>query len=221
MDGPAQGSSESSPGTSPACREGTKKLLVAQRLIAGEVDRGKLAREVGVSNQTIYNVASDLRVHGYTLSIDVNSLKSPPPRSTSTPQLLSNLPRWRSRVDLSGRLLPQPNSTAEVQSREKYYPGEATQVDASPPGRSRGTYRYLPESQASPERTLIEIVGEAMKQVISSISPEVKVERAGRPPGIRVACVLSEFACPVHMGNSERFCVCALNFKPRTQNPTH
>jgi hypothetical protein len=38
-------------------KEGTKRFLVARRLIADELDRSKLAREVGVSNQTIYNVA--------------------------------------------------------------------------------------------------------------------------------------------------------------------
>ncbi len=45
-------------------KEGTKKFLVAQRLIAGERDRKKIAREVGVGVGTTYTVVSDLRAHG-------------------------------------------------------------------------------------------------------------------------------------------------------------
>ena len=56
--------------------EGTKSYLVAKALIAGEVNRGKVAREVGVSLNTIYNITRDLSIHGYTLAIQQNKNKS-------------------------------------------------------------------------------------------------------------------------------------------------
>ena len=53
-----------------------KSYLVAKALIAGEVNRGKVAREVGVSLNTIYNITRDLSIHGYTLAIQQNKNKS-------------------------------------------------------------------------------------------------------------------------------------------------
>ena len=159
-------------------KEGTKKFLVAQRLIAGEVDRGRVAREVGVSSQTIYNVVSDLRIHGYTLSIDVNSPKShsysPTPRSTSTPPATQESTQGEIEGRSVGETTPQSNSSGEVQSRSKFYPGETTQVDESPPGRSSRSPRSVPREPGITREDVIEIVGEAMKQVVEEISPEVK-----------------------------------------------
>jgi hypothetical protein len=41
-------------------RDGIKKFLVAQRFISGYTDRGRMAREIGVSVHSIRTVASDL-----------------------------------------------------------------------------------------------------------------------------------------------------------------
>lgn len=48
-------------------KEGTKKYLVAQRLIAGETDKKKIVRDIGVSIHTLYTFASDLRADGYNI----------------------------------------------------------------------------------------------------------------------------------------------------------
>ena len=44
----------------------------------------------------------------------------------------------------------------------------------TPPGRSRVAYRGPPREPGITREDVIEIVGEAMKQVVESISPEVK-----------------------------------------------
>jgi hypothetical protein len=120
------------------------------------------------------NVASDLRVHGYTLSIDVNSLKSPPPRPTSTPRVTQEYTQGEVESNSVGEASPQPNSLGEQESREKYYPGEATRVDESPSGRSQRAPRAVPREPGITRVDVIEIVGEAMKQIAEVISPEVK-----------------------------------------------
>lgn len=77
-----------------------------------------------------------------------------------------------------------------VESRPQYNPGEVTQVDESTAGRSQGasgrsqgTYRGLPRGEGITRDDVVEIVGEAvgeaMKQVIASISPEVKGRKWG------------------------------------------
>jgi hypothetical protein len=76
-------------------KEGTKKFLVAQRLIAGERDRKKIAREVGVSVDTTYTVVSDLRAHGYSIGASGNSKSAPPAPFSPAHQLTSNLPLVR------------------------------------------------------------------------------------------------------------------------------
>ena len=55
--------------------EGTKRYLIAKELLAGKVDRNKIASELGVSLNTIYNVTGDLTKHGYTLAIQQNKRK--------------------------------------------------------------------------------------------------------------------------------------------------
>ena len=49
--------------------EGTKSYLVAKALIDGEVDRSKVARELKVSLNTIYNITGQLGRMGYPLAI--------------------------------------------------------------------------------------------------------------------------------------------------------
>jgi hypothetical protein len=133
-----------------------------------------------VSSQTIYNVISDLRIHGYTLSIDVSSPESTSPTSTSTPRSTSTPPATQEytqgEIEGSsvGETTPQSNSSREVQSRSKFYPGETTQVDESTPGRSSRSPRSVPREPGITREDVIEIVGEAMKQVAEEISPEVK-----------------------------------------------
>jgi len=76
---PARKASTSQGPTNPY-KEGTKKFLIAERLIAGEKDRDKIMRQLGVSQQTIYGVSSDLRKHGYTISIDsAEAISNHPP----------------------------------------------------------------------------------------------------------------------------------------------
>ncbi len=48
-------------------RENTKMLIVADRLLSGETDQGKIARELGLSRKTVTSTASDLRKKGYIL----------------------------------------------------------------------------------------------------------------------------------------------------------
>lgn len=42
-------------------KEGTKKFLVAERLLKEETDSNKIAKEVGVKKDTVYSVKSELR----------------------------------------------------------------------------------------------------------------------------------------------------------------
>jgi hypothetical protein len=158
-------------GPSNPFKQGTKKFLIAQKLIAGEVDRSKMAREVGVSVFTIYNVASDLRQHGYTLSIDDKSPESyhPPPHHSPTHQ--ESHPSEES-VRLTDDTHQQSTSLSETRSDEKYFPGEVQEEQEVPPVRSR---RLPPRpAQGITRDEVIEIVGEATRKVVESISPEVK-----------------------------------------------
>jgi hypothetical protein len=58
------------PATKPSnpFKEGTKKFLVAQRLIAGDTDKKRIVKDIGVNLHTLYSVASDLRAHGYSIA---------------------------------------------------------------------------------------------------------------------------------------------------------
>jgi hypothetical protein len=62
--------------------EGTDKYNIAKALIAGETDRKKLVRELGVKINTIYNVTTELTTLGYPLAIHE---KKKSPLFTSTP----------------------------------------------------------------------------------------------------------------------------------------
>jgi hypothetical protein len=115
-------SAPESTGPSNPFKEGTKRFLVAQRLIEGEVDRSRLAREVGVSNQTIYNVATDLRQHEYNLMIDVNSEKSTATATTAnSPTSTSPVTQQPTRREVSGRSTEEvtslPTPTVRVENR--------------------------------------------------------------------------------------------------------
>ncbi|MCJ7771028.1 hypothetical protein MUP37_05575, partial [Candidatus Bathyarchaeota archaeon] len=46
----------------------TDKYKVGKALIAGETDRNKMIRELGVSVNTIYNVTAELTANGYVLA---------------------------------------------------------------------------------------------------------------------------------------------------------
>ncbi|MCJ7633560.1 hypothetical protein MUP77_14380, partial [Candidatus Bathyarchaeota archaeon] len=68
-------------------KEGTDKYQIAKALIAGETNRVKLVRELGVSINTIYNVTGDLTTKGYVLAIHEKPKKpitSPSSSSSST-----------------------------------------------------------------------------------------------------------------------------------------
>jgi biotin operon repressor len=70
-------------------RAKTKMFAVADRLLSGETDQGKIARELGVSLKTVHNTASDLKKHGYTLKVDVGKAF---PASHPPPHLLPRIP---------------------------------------------------------------------------------------------------------------------------------
>ncbi|MCJ7633602.1 hypothetical protein MUP77_14590 [Candidatus Bathyarchaeota archaeon] len=53
-------------------KQGSKQFLVAKALMSGELDRGKMARELGVSVNTIHNVTGELAGMGYTIAIQQN-----------------------------------------------------------------------------------------------------------------------------------------------------
>ena len=130
-----------------------------------------------MSSRTIYNVISDLRIHGYTLSIDVNSPKSL--LTTLLPDLLllpalpNNLPRGRSRVAHMGRLLPSL-TTLERRCQGRLRNTTLGRLPkrnlTSTPRDSQKTY---PGAGLS-KQDVIEIVGEAMKQVVDYVRPAEK-----------------------------------------------
>ncbi|MCJ7610065.1 hypothetical protein MUP00_10435, partial [Candidatus Bathyarchaeota archaeon] len=66
-------------------KEGTKKFLVAKALLSGELDRGKVVRETGVSLNTVYNVTGELAKLGYTLAIHQTQAPTTTPTFTPTP----------------------------------------------------------------------------------------------------------------------------------------
>jgi hypothetical protein len=62
----------------------TDKYKVGKALIAGETDRNKMIRELGVSVNTIYNVTAELTANGYVLAIHQKKRIPPPPHPLST-----------------------------------------------------------------------------------------------------------------------------------------
>lgn len=50
-------------------KEGTRSFLVAEALMAGETDKGKIVRQLGVMMDTVYNVTSELRRRGIKVAM--------------------------------------------------------------------------------------------------------------------------------------------------------
>jgi hypothetical protein len=60
---------QKTPKTTNPFKDITDKYLVAKALIAGEIDRNKMLKELGVRTNTVYNVATELTRNGYVLPI--------------------------------------------------------------------------------------------------------------------------------------------------------
>jgi hypothetical protein len=91
-------------------KEGTKKYQIAEALLAGEVDMGKVAKVVDVSLTTIYNTASNLTRLGIPLAIH----QIPQVATTST-----TLPTISTQPTTSTHQQPPPvNSTSNLESRQ-------------------------------------------------------------------------------------------------------
>jgi hypothetical protein len=115
-------------------QQGTKKFLVAQRLIAGEIDKAKTAKDIGVSMNTIYNVISDLRSHGYVLSIDDGKTqKSTSPPSTSHSPAHQQSHPSEVAVRLTDDTHQESSSPSEVSGEARYDPGDIHQEEQAPP----------------------------------------------------------------------------------------
>jgi hypothetical protein len=97
-----------------------------------------------MSIHSIYNVASDLRQHGYTRKIDANSPKSHPPPHHS-PAHQESTPSEAS-VRSVGDVHQESPSSGELETGEKYFPGEAPQSGVPPPGRTRRPPQGYPPS---------------------------------------------------------------------------
>ena len=66
-------------------KKGTKKFLVAERILAGEKDTKKIAEEIGVKPATVYSVSSILKKKGY-IPGKTGKEKSILPSSENLPQ---------------------------------------------------------------------------------------------------------------------------------------
>jgi hypothetical protein len=135
-------------------KEGTKKFLVAQKFLSGEKDRKKVAREVGVSTHTIYTVSSDLRLHGYTLKVDI---KTPQPVVSHVSHVSSPAPQESPQGDIAGISsgdAPQESPSAGIwKGRRNTSLGMFPRVMYLPRGPLGDLPREVPENQVSPERT--------------------------------------------------------------------
>ena len=74
-------------------KEGTDKYAVAKALIAGETDRNKIVRELGVGINTVYNVTTELIANGYVLAIHQKRRIPLPPFLSSSSSLSTQTTR--------------------------------------------------------------------------------------------------------------------------------
>ena len=88
-------------------KEATKKFLVANGLLGEEVDRGKIMRELGVKQNTVYNVVGELAHMGYSLAIHQKAKTSTTSTTSTTTSTTSSTPQSPQGLR---RVLP-PNSS--------------------------------------------------------------------------------------------------------------
>jgi hypothetical protein len=158
-------------------KEGTKKFLVAQRLIAGERDRKKIAREVGVSVDTTYTVVSDLRAHGYSIGASGNS-KSTPPAPPAPPAPFSPAHQQSPPSEIEETLTEDGtqesyspgNMVGDVEDEEKYVPGDVSERKTTP----RVTTRRVPQQQSPgvymTKEQIDQIVEQAMQRTAEALT---------------------------------------------------
>jgi len=165
-------------------RAGSKKFLVAQKILAGETDDDKVCREVGVKKATLWNVKSELRKLGY---IEKRTIS--PPATSSTSQ--TTTPEDAS-VGLPGETLPPTTRPGEVPELPKEFVGEVARkvVDLLREEGKRGLER-LPPGVMPLEAEDVEVVGEKVNYKVA-LNPEIfwrynvfkaETERRGRKWG--------------------------------------
>jgi len=165
-------------------REGSKKFLVAQKILAGERDDDKICREVGVKKNTLWNVKSELRKLGY-----VEKRTTSPPAASSTSQAGTGT---GGSVGSSGETAPPATRPGEVTGLPKEFVGEVARkvVEILREDAGRGLEK-LPRGVSPLEAEDVEVVGEKVNYKVA-LNPEIfwrynifkaETERRGRTWG--------------------------------------
>jgi hypothetical protein len=168
-------------------REGTKKYLLAKRLIAGDEDDELICRELGIKKATLWNVRSELRKLGLlkrgnsetppTQSPHQNTEKTDSPQSSPNPQqTLESEPKQK------------PNPTSELPELSSELISEIARKVADYLGKEENP-KAKPLSGVMPlEAEDVEVVGEKVNYKVA-LNPEIfwrysvfkaEAERRGR-----------------------------------------
>ena len=134
-------------------KEGTKRFLVAQRLLAG----GGKAKDIGVNVHTVYTVTSDLRAHGYT-GIGTGAKPKSNGAGLSSSHS-SGPPRTVSRTSRRDGAQGHP-SQEDVEKGAKYFLGDGSEGDTS---RQSTTRRTSGRRNMSPE-DLAQLVNDTVRK---------------------------------------------------------
>lgn len=173
-------------------KAGTKRFLIAERILRGETDNAKIASEIGADVHTVYNVRSELKKiypKEPTPTPSPTSSTSPahqkPPEQPSTVSSPSeSTPKSNIKSELTGDSL---KLTSELVDEIVRKVTDILRKEQSPPSPSTPKTEKLPEG-VSPIGEEVEVVGEKVNYKVA-LNPEIfhfynlfkaEVERRGR-----------------------------------------